>query len=289
MRSSPHLDDRESKQTVNAARIRSLLFVPGDSPGKLAKAVDVPADALILDWEDAVADTNKTSARAMTRRAMAAFAASDAWVLIRVNSTVPDLFGGDCAAIRKCMPNGVVIPKCESASDVESLLPELPEGAVVLPLIESPLGVLNAARIASSSSRIAALLFGAEDYSVEAGIMRSPGEPELAFARSSVVNAARAMGKEVFDSPLMQYRDLDAVRRAAWRSRRLGFSGQAAIHPHQIAVINEVFSPSWAEIDKAKAVVARFKDHGGGVYGVDGALEDQPIVRAALKILERVR
>lgn len=273
---------------MNAARIRSLLFVPGDSPRKLARAVDVSVDALILDWEDAVAETNKIPARAITRKAMAAFAASGSKVLIRLN-TAPGLLGADCAAIRKCMPDGVVIPKCESACDVERLLPELPDGTVVLPLIESPLGVLNAAGIAASSSRIAALLFGAEDYSVEARIMRTPGEPELAYARSSVVNAARAMDLEVFDSPLMQYRDLDAVRRGAWRSRRLGFSGQAAIHPRQVAVINEVFSPSQEEIDAAEAVVARFKDRGGGVYGVDGALEDKPIVQAALKLLERVR
>ncbi len=119
--------------------------------------------------------------------------------------------------------------------------------------------------------------------------MRTEGESEVVFARSSVVNAARAMRKEVFDSPLMQYRDLGAVRRAAWRSRRLGFSGQAAIHPRQVAVVNEVFSPSEEEIDNAKAVLARFADHDGGVYGVDGSLEDQPIVRNALKLLERVR
>lgn len=274
---------------MNAARIRSLLFVPGDSPRKLASAVDVSADALILDWEDAVAETNKISARATTRKAMAVLAASGTKVLIRLNAAASGLFEGDCAAIRECMPDGVVIPKCESARDVERLLPELPDGTVVLPLIESPLGVLNAATIAAASSRIAALLFGAEDYSVATRIMRTPGEPELAFARSSVVNAARATDVEVFDSPLMQYTDLDAVRRGAWRSRRLGFSGQAAIHPRQVAVINEVFSPSQEEIDNAKAVVARFRDHGGGVYGVDGALEDQPIVKAALKLLERVR
>ena len=133
------------------------------------------------------------------------------------------------------------------------------------------------------------MLFGAEDYSVEARIMRTANEPELAFARGSVVNAARAMSKEVFDSPVMHYGDLTLVRDAVWRSRRLGFTGRAAIHPSQVPVINDVFSPSRDEIAAANAVLKRFKGHGGGVYGVDGALEDMPAVRDALKVLERSR
>ncbi len=127
---------------MDPGRIRSILFVPGDSPRKLAKAVDVSADALILDWEDAVADANKISARAITQEAMATFATSGTWVLIRINSNRPDLVKTDCAAMRKCVPGGVVIPKCETARDVEALLPELPDATVVFPLIESPLGVL---------------------------------------------------------------------------------------------------------------------------------------------------
>ena len=274
---------------MNTIRIRSLLFVPGDSRRKLAKAVDLPADALIVDWEDAVASTRKERARAISRQALGAFAATDASVMIRINSNSPDLVEGDCAAALECAPDGVVMPKCESVSEVKALLAEFPEPTAVFPLIESPMGVLQAASIAACSSRVSALIFGAEDYSAETRIMRTAGDPEVAFARSSVVNAARAAGKEVFDSPLMQYEDLSAVRDAAWRSRRLGFSGQAAIHPRQVPVINEVFSPSSEEIEEAQAVLARFREHGGGVYGVEGKLEDQPAVRNALLMLERAR
>lgn len=274
---------------MNAARIRSILFVPGDSPRKLAKAVDVPADALVVDWEDAVATPRKEHARVVTKGAMGAFVSSRTTVLIRINSDSPDLVEGDCAAIRECAPDGVVIPKCESARYVRALAAKLPDTLEVFPLIESPMGVLQAARIASCSPLVSALMFGAEDYTAEARIMRTEGEPEVAFARSSVVNIARALRKEVFDSPLMQYRDQAAVRDAAWRSRRLGFSGQAAIHPDQIPVINEVFTPSQNELDVARGVLERFRDHGGGVYGVEGSLEDQPAVRDALKLLERVR
>ena len=270
-------------------RVRSILFVPGDSRRKLEKAVSVPADAHILDWEDAVAESGKAAARTITLEAMRAHYASRSGVLIRINSYRAELAEGDCAAVRESRPGGVVLPKCEDAEEVRAILRLLPDSTVVVPLIESPKGVQNAPGIAACSERVVALMFGAEDYSAEAGIMRSEGEPELTFARGAVVNAARACGTEVFDSPLMQFRDRQAVRRSAWESRRFGFTGRAAIHPSQVPIINEVFTPSEDEIDRARAVLARFEDHGGGVYAVDGALEDLPIIREARRVLDRAR
>lgn len=274
---------------LDAPGLRSILFVPGDSPRKLAKAPSVPADALIVDWEDAVADANKAEARRVTKGAMGGLADGDAAVLIRLNANRRDLLDEDCRAVLECRPDGVVIPGCESSRAVEDLLRRLPDVPAVLPLLESPLGVLAAPEIAFSSDRVVALIFGAEDYSAETRVMRSEGEPELAFARSSVVNAARAAGREVFDSPLMQFKDLDAVRQAAWRGRRLGFTGQLAIHPRQVPLINEVYSPSQAETEAARAVIARFRSHGGGVYAVDGSLEDKPAVENAARVLARSR
>ena len=149
--------------------------------------------------------------------------------------------------------------------------------------------MLNAARIAACSDRVVALMFGAEDYSAETRIKRTAGEPELGFARGWVVNAARAHGREVFDSPPMQYRDSAAVREAAGRGCRQGFTGQAAIHPSQVPVINNAFEPSDAEIDAARSVIRRFHHHGGGVYSVEGALEDYPALREAHAVLRRAR
>ena len=275
--------------SVDASRFRTILFVPGDSPKKLAKAPSVPADALIVDWEDAVADENKATARDVTKEAMRALAGADAVVLIRVNANNPDLVDQDCQAVLRCAPDGIVIPGCESRSAVDELLGRLPAELAIFPLIESPMGVLAAAEIATSSDRVPALMFGAEDYSAETRIIRTEGEPELAFARSCVVNAARAAGREVFDSPLMQFEDADAVRRSAWRGRRLGFTGQAAIHPIQVPVINDVFSPSQAEADAASAVLERYRTHGGGVYAVGGSLEDRPALENALRVLARKR
>ena len=272
---------------MDVSSLRSLLFVPGDSPRKLAKAVEAPADALIVDWEDAVADHNKELARTSTLDALPALLAHKMAVFVRLNAGDKETAVADCRTLRQCAADGVVVPKCETARDVEDLLGELPEAMAIVPLIESPTGLLQAARIADCSNRVPALMFGAEDYTAKAQILRTAGEPEVLFARSGVVNAARAMRKEVFDSPLMQYRDLEAVRQAAWRSRRLGFSGQAAIHPAQVEVINEVFLPSQEEMEAAQAIVHRYEEHRGGVYGVAGSLEDHPTVRRALRLIAK--
>lgn len=274
---------------VDVSRFRSMLFVPGDSERKLAKAASVPADALIVDWEDAVSDQDKEKAPIMTKSAMPGLKRAEPFVLIRVNSTTPDRFREDCRAARDCDPDGIVIPGCESVRTVETLLRMYPGDGVVIPLIESPLGVVRAADIAFSSDRVAALIFGAEDYSAEVGVMRTEGEPELAFARSAVVNAARAAGREVFDSPLMRFDDPEAIRRAAWRGRRIGFTGQLAIHPGQLPVINDVYSSSRDAIQEAERVLERYQEHGGGVYAVDGSLEDKPAAKNALRILARRR
>ena len=269
------------------SRIRSILFVPGDSAKKLSRAASLPADSILIDWEDAVADANKSDARSVTQRALPSLQSQGRLVFVRLNHPSSEWVAVDCAAVRRCQVNGVVIPKCESVGDVKRVTEELPGAGIIIPLVESPLGVLRAAEIASCSDRVNALMFGAEDYCAESRIRRSEGEPELTFARGSVVNAARATGKQVFDSPPMQYQDLGAVRQAAQRGRRHGFSGQAAIHPAQLPVINEVYSPSPAEVEEAKAVLSRFEEHGGGVYAVRGSLEDYPMVRDALAVLER--
>ena len=264
---------------------RSLLFVPGDSPKKLAKALDVPADALIVDWEDAVPPDRKAVARTATIEAMGSLASRGRTVLVRPNPVGTEFADADLRAVRECAPHGIVIAKCEASSQVGEALQGMPEGMRALALIESSAGVLQAASIAGCSGRVAGLMFGAEDYCAEVGIRRSDGAPELLYARGSVVNAARALRREVFESPLMQYKDLQAVRTAAWRARNQGFTGQAAIHPDQVPVINEVFLPAQAEIEAARQVLERYRAHGEGVYEVQGALEDRPAVVDASRIL----
>ncbi len=274
---------------MDATRIRSMLFVPGDSSRKLAKAPNTQADALIVDWEDAVADANKEFAREVTGAAMPGLLSGQPIVLIRINASNPALVVPDCRAVAELRPDGVVVPGCQSVSSVRELIQGLPDGTAVFPLIESPLGVLRSAEIASSADQVPGLMFGAEDYSAEARILRSEGEPELTYARSAVVTAARAVHREVFDSPPMQYQDLETVRRSARRARRMGFTGQAVIHPDQVAIVNQAFTPSDVEVSAANTVLDRYRGNEGGSYGVDGRLEDRPAVKHALSVLARIR
>ncbi len=267
---------------MDSIKPRSVLYVPGDSPRKLAKAAGVPADGFIIDWEDAVAEDRKVAARDETVRAMPTLLGLGRYVFVRRNPAPGVFADADAEALRECAPHGVVIPKCEDVEDLEQALDESAGSVLVFAMIESPKGLHNAYSIAGSSARVAGLMFGAEDYSARTGIIRSSGEPELAYARAQAVNAARAAGREVFDSPSMQYLDLGAVRVAAVRARRLGFTGQAAIHPSQVEVINESFLPSDREIGEARAVLRRYESHGGGVAGFEGALEDKPAVLDAL-------
>ncbi len=268
--------------SMDSFKPRSILYVPGDSPKKLAKAAGVPADGFIIDWEDAVAEDRKDAARVATIDAIPSLLDQGRYVLVRRNPSPGVFADADAEALRECAPHGVVIPKCDAIEDIEPTLSELPDSVMVFAMIESPKGLYNAYAIARCSSRVAGLMFGAEDYSAWLGIVRSAGEPELAYARGHAVNVARAAGREVFDSPSMQYRDLTKVREAAVRARRLGFTGQAAIHPAQVEVINESFLPSDHEIGEALAVLSRYEAHGGGVSGFEGALEDKPAVLDAL-------
>ena len=151
----------------------------GDSPKKLAKAAGVPADAYIIDWEDAVAEDRKDAARAATIDAMPSLLAQGRYVLVRRNLAPGEFGEADAEALRKCVPQGVVVPKCDDVADVEQTLAELPDSVMVYAMIESPQGLHNAYSIAVCSTRVAGLMFGAEDYSARVGIIRTAGEPEL--------------------------------------------------------------------------------------------------------------
>ena len=267
-----------------------LLFVPGDSEAKLEKAVGLPADAIVIDWEDAVLPAHKAAARETTAASLRRRGPSEQAVIVRVNPVESEDFRADCEALAglgpDTLPGGLMIAKCASAEDVR-------EGAAFLnqidprgdrglyAVIESARGVVNAASIVGVSDRVVAAAFGAEDFSAETGIRRGPEDAELLYARSTVVTAARAAGCEAYDSPSMDFRDLDKVKAAAERARNLGFSGQLAIHPAQIPIVREAFKPSPEEVAEAENLLRTFEEQGRGVIGIAGRLVDEPILKRA--------
>jgi citrate lyase subunit beta/citryl-CoA lyase len=183
--------------------------------------------------------------------------------------------------------DGVVLPKCASPGEVAAVA-EAVAPAAVLPLLETAQGIVSAAAIAGASAPIAALIFGAEDLTAQLGIPRTIDGDELIYPRSQVVLAAATAGADAIDAVLIHITALDDLRRDAQRARALGFAGKMAIHPSQVPVINEVFTPSSQEIDHARRVVDAYERaaaHGDGVVRLDDRMVDVPVVARARKVL----
>ena len=272
--------------------LRSLLFVPGDNERKLARALESPADALVCDWEDGVAPDTKALARSQTSAVLNSRPANQRVVLIRINPVSSPEFEKDVVYARQAHPEGLVLSKITSARDIRQVnkicqmrgQPEL----WLFPMIESAIGLSNAAEIARCQS-VAALLFGAEDFCANTGIIRGKEELELLYARSALVIAASAAGRKVIDSPCLSLNDAQAVRESAVRARDLGFTGKLAIHPRQVDILNQAFVPRSEEIEKASRIIEAFAGGGQGVISVDGMMVDDAVVKRARRLLQLVR
>ena len=272
---------------------RCLLFVPGDSQAKLQKAFGLSVDAVVIDWEDAVLPVDKAAAREITLGALRRRSPGQI-VIVRTNPVDSEAFPTDREALadlpRETLPSGVMIPKCSSSEEMLEAAAFLDQvdparGCGLYAVIESARGVVNVSDIVMADDRIAAAAFGAEDFSAETGIRRGADDCELLYARSAVVTAARAAGREAYDSPSMDFRNLDKVRAAAERARDLGFSGQMAIHPAQATIVREVFTPGAEETAEARRLLAAFEQQERGVTAVDGRLVDEPVLKRARRIL----
>ena len=286
---------------------RSMLFVPGNRQRLLEKAPTLPADALLLDLEDAVPLAEKEATRPVVRAALPTLAGGPPRY-VRVNALETGLTGGDLEAIVCADLDGVKLPKVETADDlleVDRLLSDLEAerglevGQIdLIPSIETARGVLNARSIAEAGSRARLLSFGAGDFCRDVGVrftgnLWEPDGLELLFARSQIVLASRAAGLEPpLDTVWLDVRDNVGLEQDARAAYRLGFQGKMAIHPGQVPIINEVFSPTAEEIDYARRVVAAFEQAeaaGSASIAVDGRLVDYPIVIKARWVLERAR
>jgi citrate lyase subunit beta/citryl-CoA lyase len=270
--------------------IRCLLFVPGVRPDRFARAVASGADAVVFDLEDSVDAARKAEARA----AVASFLANRALTgaaplhLVRVNGTGTPGFEADLAAVA-ALPgaDGIVVPKSEGAAEIERAAREA-RARLLLPLIETARGVLEAPAIARADAPIPALLFGAEDLTAQLGVARTIDGEELTFARSQIVLAATAAGADAVDAVFIDVRNPDGLRRDAERARALGFRGKMAVHPDQVPVINEVFTPTSDEIAKARRIVEVFEAaqaRGDAVVRVDNRMVDAPVVARARRLL----
>lgn len=268
-------------------RRRSLLYLPGSSERMLERAGSRGADVLVLDLEDGVHPDVKDGARERVRAAYPRCDWGGSEVVIRVNGLDTPWGEKDLRMVRELAPVAAVVPKAEDRSVVEDAVTI--GGAPLLLMVETAKGVL-AAEVLAESSGVEGLVFGAADYrdSLRAG--RTPDEGELGFARSQILHAARAAGVEAFDTPWFEYKDLEGLETSAKRARLMGFDGKSAIHPTQVSRINEVFSPTRDEIERARKIVELMEKalaEGRNVATLDNEMVEAPHLKEARRILAR--
>ena len=278
--------------------LRSLVFVPGNRPNMLARALDFGADIVMVDLEDSVPPGEKAAACELAVAWVPRLRQAGRRVMVRLNALDTGLTAGELAAIVSPDLAGVSIGKAGTAWDlqqVDRLLAPLeagagiPPGSVrVIPWIETAMAIVHLYEIARASPRIAGIAFGAEDYTNDMGIARSDFGAECAYARAATAIAARAAGVAALDGPFVRFRDPDGLRQDAAAARQMGYNGKFAIHPAQIDLINETFSPLPADLAYASRVVAAWTEAeaaGRGSLSIDGRMVDVPVVKRAQNLL----
>jgi citrate lyase subunit beta / citryl-CoA lyase len=286
--------------------MRSFLFVPGDSPRKLDKGMSSGADALILDLEDSVSPDRKAEARKTTLAYLRQIQPEPTRprLFVRINALESGLADADLDAVVAGRPDAILLPKAEGGSSIIHLdaklaareaVHGLPDGAtrIVAIATETAASLFVAGTYAGASTRLSGLTWGAEDLSAELGSETNRDAQgrftdPYRFARNLCLAAASAAKVQPIDTVFVDFRDADGLRREAEEARRDGFTAKMAIHPGQVAVINEVFTPTPEAIARARAVVEAFATNpGAGVIAIDGVMFDKPHLERAKQLLGR--
>jgi citrate lyase subunit beta/citryl-CoA lyase len=288
--------------------MRSLLFVPADGGSKLDKALASGADAVIIDLEDSIAPDRKAQAResaaAFLKAAVAQ--ASRPRLLVRVNAIATGLIDEDLDAVVPARPDAILLPKAEGGASIihadakltaREAIAGLAEGRVkiVAQAIETAAGLFAAGNIRGASRRLIGLTWGPEDLSAEIGAEANRDAQGLLtepyrLARSVCLYAAAAAGVAAIETVYVDFRNLAGLKRETEEARRDGFVGRLAIHPAQVSVINEVFTPTADAIARAQAIVDAFaKAPGAGVVAIEGKMYDRPHLARAQALLARTK
>jgi citrate lyase subunit beta/citryl-CoA lyase len=284
---------------------RSVLYLPAGNARALAKLPGLGCDSVILDLEDSVApgakDEARESVRAFFRDGRAAELPDSMEKIIRINTLSSPWGGEDLLAARGCRPDAILIPKVDSPEDivvVEDALEQAdaPANLRLWAMIETPLGVMNAGRIAQAArtdgARLDCFVVGANDLIKETGVAHLPGRPWLGAWLMQVVLAARAYGLDVLDGVYNDFRDLDGLAAEARDANAMGFDGKTLIHPGQIGPVNGIFGVDAARRAEAKAIIDAFAqpgNRGRGVIGLDGRMVERLHLEMAERLMEKAR
>ena len=277
---------------------RSFIFVPGNRENMLERAKSFKADVIMVDLEDSVPSREKASARGMAKEWVPALSRQGQRVMVRVNSLDTGLTRSELETLVSPDLYGISLGKVESKwniRDVDRMLSAIePLAGVeigstkVVAWAETASALVDARDIADSSQRVIALAFGAEDFTNDMGIERSDSGDEVQVPRSLVPVAARAANVASLDSPFVAFQDSEALRADAQKARQMGFTGKHAIHPAQLDIINEVFSPAPDEVAYARRIMDAWdkaEAEGRGSLALDGRMVDVPVVKRAQNLL----
>jgi citrate lyase subunit beta/citryl-CoA lyase len=280
---------------------RSMLFVPGDNAGALSTAFIYKPDSVMFDLEDAVAPSEKDSARLLVYQALRHPAYAEIETVVRVNALNSEFGLKDLEAAVRGGVHIVRLPKTETVEEIQQLESHIetiekacgrPVGDTkVMAAIESAVGVVNAVAIARASKRMVAIAIAGFDYLVDMHTKRSTGfEPELFFARAAVLHAARAAHIDAFDVVYGNIDDDEGFLREVGIAKDLGFDGKSLIHPKQIELLHKAYAPTEKEVDHARRVLAAAEEahrKGLGVVSLDGKMVDPPVINEAEMVLAR--
>ena len=282
----------------------SRLYLPGNTPSLMLNAGIHAPDALILDLEDAVALHKKHEAQYLVRNTLRHLDFMGVERMVRINQLPNGL--DDLDFIVPHHVNAIVVPKCENPEQIHAVNERIsniqksmsttiqnPKSKIqnpiwLLPIIESPLGIIRSYEIAKAADNIIALAIGLEDYTAELGINRTHEGTETLYARCQVINACKAAGILALDSVFSDVGDADALKKYALQSKALGFDGMGCIHPRQLKDIHEGFAPDETEIEKAKKIMLAFSEateNGLGVVSLGTKMIDAPVVKRAQKVI----
>ncbi|MFO7767968.1 MAG: aldolase/citrate lyase family protein [bacterium] len=274
---------------------RSRLYLPGDTPKFMLNAALHGPDGVILDLEDSVAPGRKDQARLLVRNALRTVDFRSSEVMVRINQL--PLGSKDLEVVVPQGPEMILIPKVEGPEQVRRVAESSRRLAgeadvpipLLMPIIESARGVLAALEIAEADPQVAALTIGLEDYTAELGVERTAEGRESLWARSRIVNAATAAGVQPIDTVFSDVDDVEGLRASVREAKGLGFVGKGCIHPRQIPILHRAFAPTPEEIEKARRIVAAFREaeaRGDGVVALGSKMIDAPVVKRALKTVE---
>ena len=290
---------KENRYSTTKDKIRrSRLYLPGNQPKLFPNAGLHKPDGIILDLEDSVAPTEKDAAQLVVRNSLRAINFYGAERMVRINQLPHGL-----ADLKYIVPHNVhviLIPKCETANDIKQVEEEIirikkekkiKNDIYFMPIIESALGIINAYEIASASEYNCALAIGLEDYTADIGAERTNEGRESFYARSVLVNAAKAAHIQAIDTVFSDVNDMEGLRAGVLEAKSLGFEGKGCIHPRQIKVVHDAFAPTEEEIEKAKKIVAAFDEarkKGLGVVSLGSKMIDPPVVKRAEQTLRLI-